>query len=151
MSSEPLLGLDQVQEFWPSKKGVHDGSRDINEATKQSVSEPENNQSNENRELGNKDCFPPMYKCKIYNCDGAWGTSNEFSCHVISIKHLRSYFNCLQVSSHLGMIIEWKSVLSAIACSNDVKLKYTTHFQANFLLFRDDFLKVNLTHFKSKP
>ena len=44
-----------------------------------------------------KNCFPPMYKCKVYNCDGAWGTSNEFSNHIVSLKHKRAYFQSLMV------------------------------------------------------
>ena len=30
-----------------------------------------------------------MYRCGLRDCDGAWGTSHEFSQHVTSKKHLQ--------------------------------------------------------------
>jgi hypothetical protein len=32
-----------------------------------------------------------MYKCCLFDCDGAWGTSHEFSLHLQDRKHLESY------------------------------------------------------------
>ncbi len=32
-----------------------------------------------------------MYKCGLFDCDGAWGTSYEFSFHLLDRKHYESY------------------------------------------------------------
>ena len=64
----PLVGLDRVQEFRPASEvcGV------TTTAT-------------------NTSAFP-MYKCGLFHCDGAWGTSQAFADHVTSAKHMVNYF-----------------------------------------------------------
>ena len=32
-----------------------------------------------------------MYKCGLFNCDGEWGTSHEFSLHLADQKHFESF------------------------------------------------------------
>ena len=32
-----------------------------------------------------------MYKCGLFDCDGAWGTSYEFSFHLLDRKHYDSF------------------------------------------------------------
>jgi hypothetical protein len=32
-----------------------------------------------------------MYKCCLFNCDGEWGTSHEFSYHLVDRKHFESF------------------------------------------------------------
>ena len=32
-----------------------------------------------------------MYKCGLFDCDGAWGTSYEFSFHLLDRKHFESF------------------------------------------------------------
>ena len=33
-----------------------------------------------------------MYKCNLFKCDGAWGTSSTFADHLLGTKHLIAYF-----------------------------------------------------------
>ena len=34
-----------------------------------------------------------MYKCNLFKCDGAWGTSSAFADHLLGAKHLVAYFH----------------------------------------------------------
>ena len=34
-----------------------------------------------------------MYKCNLFKCDGAWGTSSAFADHLVCKKHLVAYFH----------------------------------------------------------
>ena len=34
-----------------------------------------------------------MYKCNLFKCDGAWGTSSAFADHLVGKKHLVAYFH----------------------------------------------------------
>ena len=34
-----------------------------------------------------------MYKCNLFKCDGAWGTSSTFADHLVGKKHLVAYFH----------------------------------------------------------
>jgi hypothetical protein len=40
----------------------------------------------------NQSTLPRMYKCCLFACNGSWGSSHQFAKHLMSKKHLQSFF-----------------------------------------------------------
>ena len=45
----------------------------------------------------NRPELPNLYKCNLFDCDGAYGIADTFVRHLTSSKHLRSFFASLNV------------------------------------------------------
>ena len=76
-----------------------------------------------------------MYKCRLFDCDGAWGTSHEFSHHLRCRKHYESYLKEVKGVVDVGKLSD-EDVIAKVAKISDPdwsKLE-TIHDQDRWLI-----------------